>query len=109
MRTLLLLAGALVLLTACGTPAPVPPPVPRPKSRAIAVGPRERAYVAALRAIDPALAPDEVRAIVHAHELCDARDHATALADATWYFTTAEVTVDPALAERIVATAAPLC
>ncbi|MEU4671985.1 hypothetical protein AB0F91_29415 [Amycolatopsis sp. NPDC023774] len=52
-------------------------------------------------------------AVVHAHDLCDAlaqgKDHAAVLASATWYFTSADVSVDPAMAERIVATATALC
>ncbi|WIX74895.1 DUF732 domain-containing protein [Amycolatopsis carbonis] len=115
MRKFVLIPTALVLLAACGSPdpAPAPAPTPSPSPRSVAIGPRERAYLAALGSIDPGLVTNQARAVVHAHDLCAdlarGTEHAAVLASATWYFIGADVSVDQAKAERIVATAQMLC
>ncbi|QYN21035.1 DUF732 domain-containing protein [Amycolatopsis sp. DSM 110486] len=113
MRKLVPIPTALVLLTACGGPDPAPVPTPKPSPRAVAIGPRERAYLAALGSIDPALVTNMGAAIAHAHDLCDdvaqGKDHAAVLASVTWYFISADVSVDQAKAEKILAAAESLC
>ncbi|WP_326837217.1 lipoprotein [Amycolatopsis rhabdoformis] len=114
MRKPLLVAGLLVLLTACAGPEPAAPaPTPRPHPHSVAIGPRERTYLAALGSIHPSFVTNQARAVVNGHDLCAAvaqgKDHAAVLATATWDFTGAAVAVDPAMAEQIVATAEMLC
>ncbi|MEV6905247.1 hypothetical protein [Amycolatopsis sp. NPDC051372] len=113
MRTRLLILGTLVLLTGCAGPDPAPAPAPRPSRHSVAIGPRERAYLAALGSIDPGLVENQARAVVHAHDLCDdvaqGKDHSTVIANAIWDFTGADVSVDQPMAERIVATAEMIC